>query len=116
MSKHVATFVKLIRLANGITQEKLAEVIKRTPGHVGMLEQGRALPSYEVMEKLVKKYKLDANLFFDDAWLDAQAIDAGFANVVKNMPDEVREQFRNYIYAVDWFSKADSDPNKNNGK
>jgi len=113
MSKHVATFIKLIRLANGLTQEKLAEVIKRTPGHVGMLEQGRALPSYEVMERLINMYGLDANLFFNDAWLDAKPINASFVNVVKNMPDKVREQFKSYIYAIDWFSQDESDPDEN---
>lgn len=104
MCEHVATFIKLIRLANGLTQEKLAEVIKRTPGHVGMLEQGRAIPSYEVMDRLIKEYKLDANLFFDDSWLDAKSINTGFVKVVKNMPDEVREQFKSYINAVELLS------------
>jgi len=105
MSKHIAAVIKNIRLAHGLTQEKLAEVIDRSPGHVGMLEQGRATPSYEVMEKLINKYDLDANLFFKEKRWAAESISAVIAKSVQNMPSEVRECLRLYAHVVDQFSK-----------
>jgi len=106
MSKNISSIIKNIRLAHGLTQEKLAEVIERSPGHVGMLEQGRATPSYEVMEKLIEKYDLDANLFFGRASRDAELISAAMIEAVQGMPYEVRECLRLYINFVDQFSKG----------
>ena len=115
MSKHIASIIKNIRLAHGLTQEKLAEVIDRSPGHVGMLEQGRATPSYEVMEKLITEYDLDANLFFKGTRRDAESISAVITNAVQNMPLEVQECLKLYAHVVDQFSKEIRDSgDKNN--
>jgi len=105
MSNTIATIIKSIRLAHGLTQEQLAELIDRSPGHVGMLEQGRATPSYDVLVKLVQNFKIDANLLFDGSRQDAESISAGIIRAVENMPAEVRECLRLYTHIVDQFSK-----------
>jgi len=105
MSKHIASIIKNIRLAHGLTQEKLAEVIDRSPGHVGMLEQGRATPSYEVMEKLINEFDVDANLFFGRTRREAESISTVIAQTVQNMPSEVQECLKLYAHVFDQFSK-----------
>ena len=110
MSRNIADVIKSIRVANGLTQEKLAEVIERSPGHVGMLEQGRAIPSYDVMEKLVNKFGIDANIFFGGIPSDAESISANVVQAVQNMPDEVRECLKLYTQVVDQFSRAVKEP------
>ena len=64
MSKPVANIIKKIRKKHELTQAKFAEIIEISSGHVGMLEQGRTNPSYEIMDKIISKYDIDANLFF----------------------------------------------------
>ena len=113
MSKRVSTVIKNIRLSHGLTQERLAEVIERSPGHVGMLEQGRATPSYEVMEKLINEFDIDANLFFSGTRRDAESISAIITNAVQNMPSEVQECLRLYARVVDQFSNSVRDSNGN---
>jgi len=106
MSKHIANVIKNIRIAHGLTQEQLAEMIDRSPGHVGMLEQGRATPSYDVMEKLITEFDVDANLFFGGAPRDAESISMGIVQTVQNMPSQVQECLMLYAQIIDQFSKG----------
>ncbi|MCL2152634.1 MAG: helix-turn-helix transcriptional regulator [Oscillospiraceae bacterium] len=105
MNKFTAAVIKNIRLSHGLTQEKLAEVIERSPGHVGMLEQGRATPSYAVMQKLINEFDIDASLFFGGSRRDAESISVAVIKAVQNMPSEVQECVRLYANVVDQFSK-----------
>ena len=105
MNKYTAAVIKNVRLSHGLTQEKLAEVIERSPGHVGMLEQGRATPSYEVMQKLINEFDIDASLFFGGSRRDAESISVAVIKAVQNMPSEVQECVRLYANVVDQFSK-----------
>jgi transcriptional regulator with XRE-family HTH domain len=113
MSSHIATVIKNIRLAHGLTQEQLAEKIERSPGHVGMLEQGRATPSYDVMKKLIYEFDMDANLFFGGTRRDAKSISAVVVQAVENMPSEVKECLRLYAHVVDQFSNDIRNSNGN---
>lgn len=65
MSEHLANTIKEIRVIHGLTQEKLAEIVDKSPAHIGMIEQGKSKPSYEVMEKMIKDLGLEANMFFE---------------------------------------------------
>jgi len=64
MEKYFANTLKEIRKIKGITQAEMAEDLGVSAGYIGVLEQGRSLPSYPFMLKVVVKYKPDANMFF----------------------------------------------------
>ena len=107
MEKHIASTIKGIREKNKLTQEQLAEVIGRTPGYVGMLEQGRGKPSYDVMKTIVDQYDIDANLFFGRTRSDAESMGADFFRLFQYMPAAVKAQFLNYSYVDEQYSEED---------
>jgi len=96
MNEHVASVIKVIRKSTGLTQAALAEEIGFTPGHVGSLEQGRAIPSYKLMKILVNMYDIDANMFFGKAQETTKVIKVKDANTIYNALDVVREMLRDY--------------------
>jgi len=104
MTSNIATAFKNIREVKRLTQEELAEVLGVTAGHVGMIEQGRAKPSYEVMDKLVNEYGVDANSFFRKVIYDDEAARASLAHVVRNMNPEMKQMIKFYAYAIEQLS------------
>lgn len=64
MNKHIAEVFKKLRDDNDLTQAEFAEELGFSAGHIGSVEQGRSKPSYDLMEKIILKYDIDANLFF----------------------------------------------------
>ena len=101
---NVAVAFKRIRESNGLTQEELAEVLGVTAGHIGMIEQGRARPSYVVMDKFVSEYKFDANLFFGNAGNEDEMISANLVHTIKNLHPGVKQMMKIYNSAIDKLS------------
>jgi len=104
MTNSVAVAFKSIREARGLTQEELAEVLGVTAGHIGMIEQGRARPSYEVMDKFVSIYKFDANILFDNDGYEDETISADLVQTVRNMNPEIKQMLKIYNSTVDQLS------------
>ena len=113
MNKQIASVIKDLRLARGFTQERLAEELGKSPGYVGMLEQGRAKPSYDVMKKLITEFQVDANLFFEEPVCDAVFISANIVQTVQNMTPELQECIRYFTHIIDQFSKEVRGSNEN---
>jgi transcriptional regulator with XRE-family HTH domain len=101
MNDYVAFVIKLVRKDMGLTQEELAGEIGVSPGHIGLLEQGKARPSYEIMERIVESYNIDANLFFGRTQRKAESINASTVQIVQNLLSEVSEKIRDYGYDVE---------------
>ena len=64
MSKHFAEVLKLIRNCHSLNQEGIAAKLDRSAAQIGLYEQNRANPSYEVLSNLVSEFDVDANLLF----------------------------------------------------
>jgi len=96
MNKHISFVIKTIRKANNLTQEDLAAIIGVSPGHIGSLEQGKANPSYEVIEKFIEEFEVDANLFFGRIQNNAKSLNANSLQLVLNMLNGVTEQIITY--------------------
>jgi len=101
MKEHIALIFKTVRTANKLTQAELAEKIDVSPGHIGLLEQGKAKPSYEVMEKMVCLYNIDANLFFGRTQKNTKSINASMIQSAQNMLSMVSEHLKTYGDDVD---------------
>jgi len=104
MVSYVASAFKNIRDIKGLTQEELAEALGVTAGHVGMIEQGRAKPSYEVMDKLVNEYGVDANLFFRSEVLDDKTVGVAFINSIRSMSPQFKGFIKLYSQHMDQLS------------
>jgi len=116
MTSNVAVAFKSIREAKGLTQEELAEVLGVTAGHIGMIEQGRARPSYEVMDKLVNEFKFDANILFDNAGFEDETISADLVQTVRNMHPGMKQMLKIYNSTVDQLSSDFTELMKNPDK
>ena len=114
MNEHIAFVIKTVRSVNRVTQAELAEVISKTPGHVGSLERGIATPSYKVMEKIIRKYDIDANLFFGRTRQDTASLIESTTKYFKNLLIEVNEKVATYEKDVEKITTEDLDKGKNN--
>lgn len=84
MKKPCAQAFRLIRLTNELTQNEFSERLEISSSYVGQIEQGKALPSYELLSKVVEIFDVDANLFFGGG--NAQTvIDNSFYKLVSDM-------------------------------
>lgn len=62
----VGTRLRKIRKFHGLTQERLAELADLSVDAVSALERGRALPSFETLEKLAAALGVPIHHFFVD--------------------------------------------------
>lgn len=55
--------LKALRLAAGLTQEKLAEAVGMTVGNIGRLESGSRNPSWETVVRLAEALGISTDKF-----------------------------------------------------
>ena len=96
MNDYVALTLKTVRKMHNLTQEQLASEIGISSGHVGMLEQGRGRPSHELMEKIIIKYNVDANMFFGRVPKDASSERERAMQLAESLIEGVSEQLKSY--------------------
>jgi len=96
MNEHIASTVKMVRKNLGLTQAQLAEGLELSAGHIGSFEQGKTKISYDVMEKFVLKYNIDANLFFGKTRDDKDISDASVVYILDKITDAVNDVINDY--------------------
>lgn len=96
MNDYVSLTLKTVRKTYNLTQEQFASEIGVTPGHIGTLEQGRGRPSHELMEKIIIKYNVDANMFFGRTQKGAMYEREKTLLLVENLLEGVNETIRSY--------------------
>jgi len=101
MNEQIALIFRTVRTSNKKTQADIAEMLGVSPGHIGLLEQGKAKPSYDVMEKMLTLFSIDANLFFGRTHRNTKSINASIITLTQNLLSEVNEQIQLYGDDVD---------------
>jgi len=96
MNEQIALIFRTVRTASKMTQADIAEMLGVSPGHIGLLEQGKAKPSYDVMENMLTLFSIDANLFFGRTHRNTKSINATIITLMQNMLSEVNEQIQTY--------------------
>jgi len=100
MSEHIANLIKGLRKKEKVfmSQEEFASKIGVSASHVGMLEQGRSNPSYELIERLIGMFNdLEPNDFFKGYKRDAKSISAELVQQVEQMSPVVKDVLRLYV-------------------
>ena len=96
MDKHFGNALKEIRITNNITQAAMAEALEKTHGFVSALEQGRSLPSYETMYKVITLYNIDANILFGRTRDKSRPMNINDIEYIQNTLNEVCEKIGTY--------------------
>jgi len=99
MKNSCAQTFKLIRMANGLTQNQFSEQLDISSSYVGQIEQGKAFPSYELLNKVVEIYGVDANLFFDGGSA-ANLIDNSFYKLISDMSNNQLDGIKSLLKFV----------------
>lgn len=72
IKERLGPMVKEQRKKQKTTQEELAESVDVTPGFIGQIERGEALPSLDTLQRLISYLHLDPNsLFLEDPRSDS---------------------------------------------
>ncbi len=64
LTSTVATNLRRLRNAKGLTQEALAELAKVNRNYVGMIEGEKNSPTIKLLEKLARALEVDPHEFF----------------------------------------------------
>lgn len=64
MESQIGQVIKARRKVLGYSQEDLAEIVDRTPSHIGQIERGDSLPSVDVLIKIVDVLSIDGRQLF----------------------------------------------------
>jgi len=56
----LAANIKFYRKSQGLTQERLAEMINTAPTYIAMIEAERRTPSFKMIERIAKAINIDA--------------------------------------------------------
>jgi len=111
MDKCIVFAFKKVREDNDLTQAQLAEILGVSAGHIGTIEQGRSKPSYELMEKIVDLYDIDANLFFRTK---RKPISVDTAVILQNMQNKVQNSYSQFNTEIDMIIREAVIPNEFN--
>lgn len=57
--------ISYLRNKKGLTQEKLAELVRRSTNHISKLELARCNPSFELLVEISKALNIDLKELFD---------------------------------------------------
>jgi len=72
--RHIlATNIRNHRNLAGFSQAKLAEIANIAPGYVAMIELEKSFPSDEVLERIAKALKINANELFSNTSIPVEA-------------------------------------------
>jgi len=77
-----------LRISRNLTQEKLAEMVDRTPNHISKLELAATNPSFEVLVKIAHALSVDlSTLFVVDEIKNSQKIKNELLNLINSADD-----------------------------
>ena len=67
MDNRMGQVIRARRQALGYSQEELAEIVDRTPSHIGQIERGDSFPSVDILIKIVEVLSIDGRQIFSSA-------------------------------------------------
>ena len=67
MDNRMGQVIRARRQALGYSQEELAEIVNRTPSHIGQIERGDSFPSVEILIKIGEGLSIEGRQIFSDS-------------------------------------------------
>lgn len=103
LQERIALVIRNKRIAMGMSQEQLAEIVDKTPSFIGQMERGECLPRIETLQALISCLGIDANLFFSDAAMSNDAV-AELLELANHMDEKKRSlliEFARLLYKTE---------------
>lgn len=82
----LATIMRSRRQEMKISQERLADLVGKTPGFIGQVERQESLPGFETLGSLIHHLGIDANDIFSESPASHDACDEVSA-IMRQMDD-----------------------------
>ncbi len=95
--KKMGSNIKKYRNIVGVTQEKLAEAVERSPSHINKTENGHTMPSIETILKIADTLNVGLDRLFSDVLNNKEDMYA--QELLKYQSDFTNEQ-RNTIFRL----------------
>ena len=86
--------IRARRKALGYSQEDLAEIVDRTPSHIGQIERGDSLPSVDILIKIMDVLSIDGRQIFSNTDLTDEIGDAAC------MLGKLEPQIQSFIFDI----------------
>lgn len=103
LQDRIALVLRKKRIAMGMSQEQLAEIVEKTPSFIGQMERGECLPRIETLQALISCLGIDANLFFSDATMNDDTINE-LLHLANHMDEKKRSlliEFARLLYKTE---------------
>lgn len=100
--ERLASIIRTRRQAMSISQERLAEIIDKSPSFVGQLERGESLPSIETLYTLVNFLDIDVSSLFWGPCGEKSDVDE-ICNLVQHMDDKKEKLMIEYAKLLSKF-------------
>lgn len=103
LQERIALVLRNKRIAMGMSQEQLAEIVDKTPSFIGQMERGECLPRIETLQALISCLGIDANLFFSDEVMAEDSV-AELLDLANHMDEKKRSlliEFARLLYKTE---------------
>lgn len=91
--KHAGKKLREIRLANNLTQEKLAEIFNVSKNHLSAVERGIKKGSLELYADAVNYFKVSFDYFFMRDFNDSKSMHIDTVMIKMKYMDESKQKF-----------------------
>lgn len=103
--RRIGSRIKKARVAKGLTQERLAEIMNLSVGYIGMLEYGKRTPRLEIFLKLISVLEVTADdILCETVDYVCKTRLGNYDQQLSNLPKEERERI---FQIMDVFLKKD---------
>ena len=91
--------LKFYRKQKGMTQNDLTLAIDKSYNYINSVEQGKLVPSFEVIEKICEVLEIKASCLFDDQSSPQNIKSFNKDNFISELSDKLFNQLKKYISA-----------------
>ncbi|MFI3301388.1 MAG: helix-turn-helix transcriptional regulator [Candidatus Gastranaerophilales bacterium] len=92
--------IKQFRLAKGISQEKLSEIIEISPRQMCIIENGSSIPTLDTFIKIAKALDIDINSLFNISHKELNHQRANIIGQIKTIPNKKLPLLQDIILAI----------------
>jgi phage related transcriptional regulator (xre family) len=100
INKNFGRNLKKLRMAKGLTQEKLAEALKMQPQSIAVIETGRAFTSSEVIANISNYFNVEPSLLFKSDFIEHTDKEVNLKKEINRLLSDCCHEMLEKIYNI----------------